>query len=373
MLERGSTLSRENPPASGFIRHDSLVGESESEPAGNRSRFALVEGQHSSHFATAAPGLKRVCSKLDLGSPSKPTTEMLQASQCLSCRSDGALGARVSVAASILDLDPCWCNRQATLLHTKANLAQSQDFRMRESWPTLQLGFFQDTPFFPRRCVPSLSLPHVASPRSQLKTSTFTHRRNCTHDRVCGGVMVRLVTSHLGEPGSIPGGGNPLSFACGNRAGQCRWPANFLGDIQFPQFPHSGAAPYSSRFILNVSQDLDDLEKSGTWTRVIGARRRPAGRHFVTSLSSILGASSPLYIAGGRYLGRCPPYWLVVSHMYSIAYWYALTYIRQISSIRSTTILVGIFGHHVGRRLERHLGKRHDYCLPCWVSYVFDN
>ncbi|KAJ8875843.1 hypothetical protein PR048_023745 [Dryococelus australis] len=34
-------------------------------------------------------------------------------------------------------------------------------------------------------------------------------------------------------------------FACGNRAGRCRWSASFLGDLPFPPPFHSGAAPYS--------------------------------------------------------------------------------------------------------------------------------
>ncbi|KAJ8889076.1 hypothetical protein PR048_008570 [Dryococelus australis] len=36
-------------------------------------------------------------------------------------------------------------------------------------------------------------------------------------------------------------------FACGNRAGRCRWSASLLGDLQFPPPPHSGAAPYLNR------------------------------------------------------------------------------------------------------------------------------
>ncbi|KAJ8870698.1 hypothetical protein PR048_029723 [Dryococelus australis] len=43
-------------------------------------------------------------------------------------------------------------------------------------------------------------------------------------------------------------------FACGNRAGRCRWSAGFLGNIPFPLPLHSGAAPYSPR---SPSSDLD--------------------------------------------------------------------------------------------------------------------
>ncbi|KAJ8877498.1 hypothetical protein PR048_021953 [Dryococelus australis] len=49
----------------------------------------------------------------------------------------------------------------------------------------------------------------------------------------------------------------PGIFACGNRAGRCRWSAGFLGDLPFPPPLHSGAAAYSPRFTLIGPQDLD--------------------------------------------------------------------------------------------------------------------
>ncbi|KAJ8871170.1 hypothetical protein PR048_027476 [Dryococelus australis] len=57
--------------------------------------------------------------------------------------------------------------------------------------------------------------------------------------------VFRLLASHLGEPDSIPGGFTPQIFACGDRAGRCRWSAGFLGGLPFPQPLHYGAAPYS--------------------------------------------------------------------------------------------------------------------------------
>ncbi|KAJ8871161.1 hypothetical protein PR048_027466 [Dryococelus australis] len=38
--------------------------------------------------------------------------------------------------------------------------------------------------------------------------------------------------------------GSLRMFACGNRAGRCRWSAGFFGDLPFPPPFHSGAAPY---------------------------------------------------------------------------------------------------------------------------------
>ncbi|KAJ8886129.1 hypothetical protein PR048_012338 [Dryococelus australis] len=60
-------------------------------------------------------------------------------------------------------------------------------------------------------------------------------------------VVVRLFTSHQGEPGSFPG-----FFTYGNSSGRCRWLVGFLGDLPFPRALHSAAAPYSLRFTLVV-------------------------------------------------------------------------------------------------------------------------
>ncbi|KAJ8877469.1 hypothetical protein PR048_021924 [Dryococelus australis] len=46
-------------------------------------------------------------------------------------------------------------------------------------------------------------------------------------------------------------------FASGDRAGRCRWPVGFLGDLPFPPPFHSCAAPYSPHLTLIGSQHLD--------------------------------------------------------------------------------------------------------------------
>ncbi|KAJ8874230.1 hypothetical protein PR048_025072 [Dryococelus australis] len=51
------------------------------------------------------------------------------------------------------------------------------------------------------------------------------------HVEDSGGVVVRLLASHKGEPGSIPSGVTPKSFARGYRAGQCRWFGGFSAGI----------------------------------------------------------------------------------------------------------------------------------------------
>ncbi|KAJ8867819.1 hypothetical protein PR048_031624 [Dryococelus australis] len=113
-----------------------------------------------------------------------------------------------------------------------------------------------------------------------------------------GGEVVRLLDSHIGEPGSIPDGvapgfshgaavvervacstlteanrgqapaGYSRILASGNRAGRCRWSAGFLGDLQFP-FPlvfHSHLISSSSALetsLLRAAQitELDSAER----------------------------------------------------------------------------------------------------------------
>ncbi|KAJ8869911.1 hypothetical protein PR048_028920 [Dryococelus australis] len=71
-----------------------------------------------------------------------------------------------------------------------------------------------------------------------------------------GGVEVRLLASHLGEPGSIPGGVAPGFSRVGIAPDECRWSAGFLGDLPFPPPFNSGAATYlaSSSLVLKTSR-----------------------------------------------------------------------------------------------------------------------
>ncbi|KAJ8885413.1 hypothetical protein PR048_011610 [Dryococelus australis] len=70
------------------------------------------------------------------------------------------------------------------------------------------------------------------------------------------GVVVELLASYQGEPGSIPGGVTPGLSHAGIVQDDARQLAGFLGDLPFPQLLHSGAAPYSHHFTLIGSQDL---------------------------------------------------------------------------------------------------------------------
>ncbi|KAJ8871884.1 hypothetical protein PR048_028224 [Dryococelus australis] len=75
-----------------------------------------------------------------------------------------------------------------------------------------------------------------------------THKYDGTFENIRGrgGVVVRLFASHLGEPGSIPGGVAPgVGFVTDVRESPVSTP------------DHSGAAPYSPRLTLIGSQELD--------------------------------------------------------------------------------------------------------------------
>ncbi|KAJ8897272.1 hypothetical protein PR048_002618, partial [Dryococelus australis] len=66
--------------------------------------------------------------------------------------------------------------------------------------------------------------------------NTFTFSLSSHMSRGCGCVVVRLLASHLGEPGSTPGGRRSRIFACGNRARRCRCSAGILRDLsRFPR------------------------------------------------------------------------------------------------------------------------------------------
>ncbi|KAJ8865881.1 hypothetical protein PR048_033404 [Dryococelus australis] len=77
--------------------------------------------------------------------------------------------------------------------------------------------------------------------------------------------VVGQLATHLGEPGSIPGGGRSWFFTRGNRVGKCRWRV-FSGISHFP----SSCIPALLRThhsTLIGSQDLDVKSRSNVFTR----------------------------------------------------------------------------------------------------------
>ncbi|KAJ8882861.1 hypothetical protein PR048_014675 [Dryococelus australis] len=95
---------------------------------------------------------------------------------------------------------------------------------------------------------------------SNVYKSLQKEEENCISQCTChecssgrSGVVVRLLASHLGEPGSIlgrfPNVGNVLDDAA------CQ--AGFLGGLPFPPPLHSGVDPHSTHFTRISSQGLD--------------------------------------------------------------------------------------------------------------------
>ncbi|KAJ8895573.1 hypothetical protein PR048_000909 [Dryococelus australis] len=75
--------------------------------------------------------------------------------------------------------------------------------------------------------------------------------------------------------------GDSRIFASRNRGGRCRWSAGFFGDLPIHPPLHSGAAPYSPRFTLIGSQDIDAMSdkisrKRYPWQDKITTCRGPA-------------------------------------------------------------------------------------------------
>ncbi|KAJ8885946.1 hypothetical protein PR048_012152 [Dryococelus australis] len=108
------------------------------------------------------------------------------------------------------------------------------DFRKCKSCYTMSLvgGFSRGSPVSPAlsfRCCPILiSVILIGSHDLDVKSLRVRGQRLCQNTKAKtsvghDGVMVRLLASRLGEPGSIPGGVAPRFLARGNRAGQCRW------------------------------------------------------------------------------------------------------------------------------------------------------
>ncbi|KAJ8881014.1 hypothetical protein PR048_017487 [Dryococelus australis] len=94
--------------------------------------------------------------------------------------------------------------------------------------------------------------------------SSGLYKYNCR--RGGGGVVVRLLTSCRDEPGSIPGGVTPgishVGIVPDNAAGR----RVFTGYFPFPVPFHSGVAPYSPRFTLIGSHDLDVRSRPNLFT-----------------------------------------------------------------------------------------------------------
>ncbi|KAJ8867421.1 hypothetical protein PR048_031222 [Dryococelus australis] len=95
------------------------------------------------------------------------------------------------------------------------------------------------------------------NPRAQAKWLTLNYNAFRMQMRGRGGVVARLLTSHRGEPGSIPAGSRSRNLRMRESWRTIPLVGGFLGDLPFTPPLLSGVAPYSLRFTLIGSQDLD--------------------------------------------------------------------------------------------------------------------
>ncbi|KAJ8880663.1 hypothetical protein PR048_017133 [Dryococelus australis] len=106
---------------------------------------------------------------------------------------------------------------------------------------------------FPRPFIPVLIHTHLTSPTWALQTSLLRAPRPAS------ALAEQLACSPPTKAIQVQFPAGPLRiFARGNRAGRCRWPANFLEVLPFPPPFHSGAAPYSPQ---SPSSDLDETSR----------------------------------------------------------------------------------------------------------------
>ncbi|KAJ8881157.1 hypothetical protein PR048_017630 [Dryococelus australis] len=91
------------------------------------------------------------------------------------------------------------------------------------------------------------TIARVCSRSPRLARIDIRDHNSPLEPRWCSGQTTRLPPRRTGF--NSRRGGSRI-FACGNRAGQCRWSTGFLGDLPFLPTLHSGSAPYSPHFTL---------------------------------------------------------------------------------------------------------------------------
>ncbi|KAJ8894529.1 hypothetical protein PR048_007186 [Dryococelus australis] len=116
-----------------------------------------------------------------------------------------------------------------------------------------------------------------------------------------GGVVVRVLAFHQGAPGSITGGVAPRFSRVGIAPDDAEG-RRLFSEISRPPPPrtlHSGAAPYSPRFTLMGSEDLDVKSRPNIFTRSLTRLRErapPAIKLHPLSTLGMLLTYHPLYL-----------------------------------------------------------------------------
>ncbi|KAJ8875098.1 hypothetical protein PR048_022989 [Dryococelus australis] len=118
--------------------------------------------------------------------------------------------------------------------------------------------------------------------------------------------VVKLLASHLGETGSIPGGVAPGFLASGNRAGRCLWSADFLEDLPFPPPLHSSTTPFSPHFTL-IEALKTPLLRATQFTELNSTGKQKSQVVSVSGLASRLQPDGvPLQVSTTPRMGQQP-------------------------------------------------------------------
>ncbi|KAJ8894248.1 hypothetical protein PR048_006860 [Dryococelus australis] len=132
----------------------------------------------------------------------------------------------------------------------------------------------------PSYCEIFLACPDVPGYNNYVLRCSNTRRFEKWNPRMRTDANRDLNNTHLyiGTPiaqsaPSTPGGIALGSSHVGIVAVRCRWSASFLSDLPFTPPFHSGVAPYSPRFTLNSSQDLDVKSRQNLSNPLLASRQ----------------------------------------------------------------------------------------------------
>ncbi|KAJ8866150.1 hypothetical protein PR048_033674 [Dryococelus australis] len=145
-----------------------------------------------------------------------------------------------------------WMTHSHTLLLTVGREKQAAVLVSLNTTPSERKGAY----FLFPSLKPSLLSTESTRHRSGVREAPGLESR-ARHERGRGDRVVRLLASHKGEPGSIPGGVTYRFSHVGIVPDDAADRRVSPGISRFPPLLHSGAAPFSPHFTFIGSQDLD--------------------------------------------------------------------------------------------------------------------
>ncbi|KAJ8871645.1 hypothetical protein PR048_027972 [Dryococelus australis] len=321
---------RENPPNNGIVRHDPHRRKSGGSPAGNRTRFALVGGKWSDRYVTPPPPYmklpkflsywprlikinQRVSSAIIFTSGSSEHSTKLIKQPHIACTYDALLYLLPPFAVSFTHESSPIVQPASRTLHCL--ILAVADFPSADHFSRCSSSIARNSP---THSLNSLARKPRRTPvRGKMRRLTFKYSvkltaqtlirisviaEDCPNDEGCAYLKYRFdfptgIAAHAQAvlkyhperrlTAFDSWRGRPRIFACGNRAGRCRWSAGLprrspvSPRLCVPALLHSD----SPRFTLIGSQDLD--------VKVL----------FYLELSSAFEAEKRHY-AQGQYTGR---------------------------------------------------------------------